>query len=233
MNIQSRASWGARPAESFTAWDPDDLQGIAVHHFAIPRSAATPAGSEALMRAVQNAHMAGEFSDIAYNHCFDKWGQIFEARGFNRQTGANGNQTVNRTHAAICYMGNSDLDGFPEAAQDAAAWLIKQWFNRGTGLQVLPHQALSPDGTACPGTRAKGWVTSGAWKADLPSTRFVQYFLRDDGIIIDRSVKVPIAESLERWRTFSESDAQRKAHDRMAAEGMKGEIGFVRKVSVV
>lgn len=231
--IVSRADWGAEPAESKTAWDPDDLLGIGVHHFAIPRSASSPSGSDDLMRSVQRSHQAGEFSDIAYNHCFDKFGQIFEGRGFGFQTGANGNQAVNRTHAAICYMGNSDLDGFPEAAQDAAGWLLKQWFNRGTGLDVEPHSDLSPEGTACPGDRARTWVNSGAWRADLPQTRRVQFLLLDDGVIVDKSLRAPVSESKHRWEIFRNSDAGDKAHARMAAEGSRGSVQFVRKIVIV
>jgi hypothetical protein len=232
-DIITRKEWGAQPAESKTAWDPDDLVGVCVHHFAVPRSATTRTGSAALMRSVQRSHQAGEFSDIAYNFCFDKFGQVFEGRGFGFQTGANGNGAVNRTHAAICYMGNSDLDGFPDVAQKAAAWLLKQWFSKGTGMDVVPHSHLSPDGTACPGAKARTWVTTGAWKADLPSTaRQVQFLLLDDGVVVDKSTRVPLAQSKGRWDKFIRSDAADKAHAHMAAEGKRGTVQFVRKVTV-
>jgi hypothetical protein len=237
VEIITRAEWGADEENSSrTPWNPNDLLGVCIHHFAIPRSAATRAGSDDLMRSVQRAHIAGEFTDIAYNHCFDKWGQIFEGRGFRFQTGANGNQAVNRTHAAICYMGNSDLDGFPEAAQDAAGWLLKQWFRRGTGLDVAPHSRLSPTGTSCPGDNARSWVTSGAWKRDLPVTRRVQFLLMDDGEIIDQSARVPPDEAPARWRIFRNSDAGDRAYNRMAAEdreGGRGTVTFARKTTTV
>ena len=227
--IIGRAGWGAKPAESRTPWNPDTLSGVAVHHFAVPRSASSKTGSAALMRGVQRAHMAGEFSDIAYNHCFDKWGQIFEGRGFNVQTGANGNQVVNKTHAAICYMGDSDLDGFPEAAQDAAAFLLSEWFKRGVSVKVVSHGDISPDGTDCPGGKAEAWVHSGAWKKDLPSAKRVQFMLRDDGEIIAKSRVVPIEQSFERMKLFRQF-TDTLTHKRLAAEGAKGLVGFERRV---
>lgn len=235
--IITRAEWGAKPAKAVTRWDPDDLLGVAVHHFAKPRALKTLAGSKSQMRAVQAVHMGpgglgtkDGGNDIAYNHCVDVRGAIFEGRGFLAQTGANGNEAVNRTHASVCFMGDSDLDGFPEAAQASIAWLLAEWFKRGVSMRAVAHGDISPDGTACPGNRAEAWVHSGAWKKDLPSAKRVEFVLMDDGVIVDRSRRVPIEESLARWNLFKASDAGRKAHDRMAAEGAKGRIGFERRV---
>jgi hypothetical protein len=231
MEIISREAWGAKAPESRTAWNPDLLLGVAVHHFAIPRSALVKSGSAALMRSVQTAHQNGEFNDIAYNHCFDKWGQIFEGRGFNFQTGANGNQTVNRTYAAICYMGDSDKDGFPEAAQDAAGWLLKEWFKRGVSVRTLTHKQVNPEPTGCPGVAAGNWVTSGAWKKDLPSARRVQFEVWDDStrLLTSRAITPGDAAEMKKLTEFDEFSRKRRLEN-MQAEGKIGNVVTVRRV---
>ena len=226
MNIVTRAEWGALPPNSpLTPWNPDNLLGVVVHHFAIPRSATTAAGSDELMRSVQRAHKAGDFIDIAYNFCFDKFGQIFEGRGFGFQTGAH--TPLNSTHASICYIGDSDKDGFPEAAQDAAGWLLREWFNRGTGVSVKPHGAIAAEPTGCPGITAKNWVTSGAWKADLPDNRRWEYRLVDkDGKVLDKSAVVGTAGLAVRLAAFATRVSPRVA--RLAAAGRRPRIVLVR-----
>ena len=140
-DIISRAEWGARPPRApLTRWNISLLHGVTIHHFASPRSASRPAGSAALMQRVQRAHQAGEFFDIAYNFCFDRFGQIFEARGWQWQSGGNGTTDANRNYLAFCYMGHSDLDGFPEAAQDACGQLLREAFRRGVDRVVVPHK---------------------------------------------------------------------------------------------
>jgi hypothetical protein len=232
MELVSRAAWGAVPAESVTPWNPADLLGVTVHHFASPRAASTHAGCDDLMRGVQRGHMAGEFNDIAYNHCFCPHGVVFEARGFGAQTGANGTTAANRGYAAICFMGHTGLDGFPEVAQKAGAWLLSQWFKRGTNQVVVPHRKWT--GSECPGEPGHTWVVSGAWKNDLPDpapTR-MRWEAWDEGERIAESVTEPIGDvAVEnaRLKTFVSSNLGllgRAARN----EGGVGDVKIVRRV---
>jgi hypothetical protein len=238
MEIISRAEWGAVPPKARVIWNPDLLLGVAVHHFAKPRAASTLAGSKAQMRSVQAFHMGpgglgvkDGGSDIAYNHCVDKRGAIFEGRGFNVQTGANGNGTVNRTYASVCYMGDSDLDGFPEPAQDAIAWVLKEWFKRGVSVRTVAHGDISPDGTACPGNAAENWVHSGAWRRDLPSPRRVQFEVWDDStrLLTSRAITPGDAAEMKKLAEFDEFSRKRRLEN-MQAEGKIGNVVTVRRV---
>lgn len=233
VRLITRAEWGAIPPESpLTPWSPGDLLGITVHHFASPRAAADHSGCDELMRSVQRGHQAGEFTDIAYNHCFCKHGFAFEARGFGFKTGANGTSAANQNYAAICYIGNSGSDGWPELAQDAGGWLLAEWFKRGTNRVVVPHRKWT--GTECPGAPATTWVIDGGWKADLPlpaPTR-MRWEAWDEGEKIAESVTEAIGDPVvenARLHTFVSTNLGligRAARD----EGGVGDVKIVRRV---
>lgn len=212
-----------------TQWDIGDLFGITFHHFGSPRAADDAAESRRFWQSVDNTHEAGEYNDIAYNFGVDDFDQIMEGRGWNFQTGANGTSFANQNYLSVVYMGNSDLDKFSDVAQKNAAWLFDQAFKKGVGVTVVPHQKWV--GTGCPGDKGLNWV-QGGWRVDLPQAKptRVQFFLMDDGDVVDRSLIVPIKESKERWNAFRNSDAADKAHAHMVAEGKVGSVQFVRKV---
>jgi hypothetical protein len=265
FRIIPRAEWGARPPESSTPCDPATLHGVTIHWFGLPAAAKTHDRCDDLVRAVQKGHMAGEFSDIAYNHLFCPHGAAYEGRGFNRQTGANGTTAANRHYAAICYMaGHSKADGvrdedlldavadlarsgvpceswnmqrargllteavdpFPEQAQDIGAWLIAQWFERGTDRVVVPHRKWT--GTSCPGPKVHPWVVEGGWKADLPGVRRVRFELWDDGGIVEQSQTVAVEEEADRLSRFLQR-VDTIALERLRQEGNLGSIQIRRR----
>jgi hypothetical protein len=232
-DIISRDEWGAKPPKAVTPWNIEDLLGVTIHHFGTPRAAASHAGCDDLLRSVQSTHMApggldttDGANDIAYNFGVCPHGRIFELRGWDAQTGANGTTSANENFLAFVYMGHSDLDGFPEVSQDLLGFLLKQAFNKGVGVSVVPHRKFT--GSECPGDRAHKWVVTGGWKADLKPER-AQFLLIDDGGIVAKSRPFPIAESKARWEKFR-SSAGNKAHARMVEEGNRGTVQFVRKV---
>jgi hypothetical protein len=232
FEIVPKSRWGGRPADSCTGQDPDDLLGVTIHHTASPRSASSASGSAALVRGVQNFHMdtsPEDYVDIAYNFLFDKWGQIFQGRGWACRSGANGTSESNRTHLSFCYIGHSDLDGFPQAAQDACAWLLSEAFKKGVGQHVVPHSFWGT-GTACPGNKIRNWVASGAWR--IPAKQ-VRYLLLDEGEVVFKSGKVPLSESKERLKTFLarlRSEDVDALHKQLADEGKTGAVKLARKV---
>ena len=96
LEFVSRQEWGARAPRQVTKRDPSTLAGVALHWFGSPSAAASHEGCPALLRSVQNAHMApgglgasGGANDIAYNHAVCPHGVAFTLRGFGVQTGAN------------------------------------------------------------------------------------------------------------------------------------------------
>ena len=155
LKIEPRRAWRAKPAKKFTTSDPKKLKGVVCHWFGNPKAVHDHKDCPGLLRAVQRAHQAGEFSDIAYNHAVCQHGVVYALRGFDRQTGANGNKIANRQYAAVVAMiGEGDK---PSGELKAAlADLIGEWRARGAGLEVKRHGEIT--GSACPGPELSAWV---------------------------------------------------------------------------
>jgi hypothetical protein len=164
MEIITRAQWGAtaRPANAAT-WNPDNLIGIGVHWFGIPDGNTDHSKCDDQMRGVQAGHKAGEFNDIAYNHCVCPHGKVYEARGYGYQTGANGTTEANRNYAAVCVMlgKRNPVAMFNKTVQDALIETLYSWFDRGTGRTVKRHGYWT--GSECPGPTIGAWVDARKW----------------------------------------------------------------------
>lgn len=165
LSITPRSAWGAKPAKSFVASDPKKLKGVTVHWFGVPKAAHDHAGCPALLRSVQRTHQAGEFSDIAYNHAACQHGVVYALRGFDRQTGANGTKTANRSYAAVVAMiGEGDKPS--GELKDALRAVIAEWRARGAGPEVITHGSIT--GSACPGPELSAWVRVKAFEPKPP-----------------------------------------------------------------
>lgn len=163
--IINRAGWGAAAARSRTLLDPARLDGVTIHWFGSPKAAATHAGCDDLLRAVQRAHMApGGLgvpqggADIGYNHGCCPHGRLYELRGFGVKTGANGSSEGNSRHAAIVYMAGVG-DPLTEDAKIGLNYLIAEWRARGAGQEVSPHRRWT--GSTCPGPDLIAWLNTG------------------------------------------------------------------------
>ena len=167
LSIVPRSKWGAKPAESFVAADPKKLKGVVVHWFGSPKGTKDHADCPKVLRAVQRTHMAGEFTDIAYNHAVCQHGVVYALRGFDRQTGANGNKTANRQYAAVVAMigeGDRPSGELKNGLRD----VIAEWRARGAGVEVKRHGEIT--GSACPGPDLSSWVSIRAFEK-LPPPR--------------------------------------------------------------
>ncbi|MFJ2735513.1 peptidoglycan-binding protein [Streptomyces sp. NPDC087317] len=173
MKLVTRAGWGARPSRYDLAYIAS-TKGTKVHYEGtyVPKSLADPGAHGSCaghVRDIQASHLANtkeNYSDIAYSALVCPHGYTFEGRGLHRQTGANGDQALNKAHYAVCaILGDSGLvvptDAMLDGLVDAIGWLR----NGGdAGQEVLGHR----DGyaTACPGDPLYAWVKAGAKRPD-------------------------------------------------------------------
>lgn len=105
-------------------------------------------------------HPTENYSDVAYNWAVCNHGTIFEGRGLGKQTGANGNQALNRDHYAILWMGGTSGVKTPSARAVAAIKeVIRYLREHDTGKEIKGHR----DGhaTSCPGDALYALVKSG------------------------------------------------------------------------
>jgi hypothetical protein len=163
MRINPRSAWGALPPERLTRWNVRDLDGVVVHWFGIPKAVKKAADVPAQLRGVQRSHQAGEFSDIAYNFAVDPFGGIWELRGWDVQTGANGTADANRRFLAVVYAAGEG-DPLTEAGAKSLGWIIRQAQLRGVGTEVRKHGSIT--GSACPGPAVGAWIDRKGWSLE-------------------------------------------------------------------
>lgn len=163
MEIFPRSAWGARSPDSVTRLPTESLRGVAIHWFGSPRSPSSPDGVPAVIRSVQNGHMApgglgtkDGGSDIGYSHLADMWGRLWTGRGWNVRPGATG--PANGTHGAIVYAAGIG-DPFTAEAKRAINWLIGEYRRRGAGADVSWHSNFMQ--TDCPGDVIRAWIRAG------------------------------------------------------------------------
>jgi len=122
---------------------------------------------------IRNMHLANKeegYSDVAYNLAVCQHGYILEGRGAGHQTGANGNQSLNRAHYAVVVLIGGDTEP-SAAAVEALKEAILYLRQRGAGNEIKGHR----DGyaTSCPGGPLYDLVRSGSLEPsqedDMPS----------------------------------------------------------------
>jgi flagellum-specific peptidoglycan hydrolase FlgJ len=228
LEFVSRQEWGAQPPRKVTKRDPSTLSGVAVHWFGKPSAATSHDGCAALLRGVQQGHMApgglgttDGANDIAYNHAVCPHGFAFTLRGFGVQTGANGNSRANEEYAAVVYMGG-EKDGRPvtKEALPVLAEVIRMWQAQGAGPLVKPHGFFT--GSTCPGPDLRKWLdlTPKPWlggakipekvveKDETPAwlMEFVHWRLADDADPKLRPKQLPKTLPESAWEAAAQVD---------------------------
>lgn len=160
----TRAQWGAAaPTGAYTPMT--GALGVKIHYLGEPYTFGDHSTCAAYVRKVQAAHMADpvqHWMDIAYNELVCEHGYRFEGRGHGVRSGANGDQTLNAQHYAICALlgstgsttpTNAQLNGLRDAIEDYQ-------HNAAAGPEIRGHR----DGysTDCPGDPLYAWVQAGA-----------------------------------------------------------------------
>ena len=133
-------------------------KGLAIHWEGTKVTLGDLEQSKKTLKAVQNSHLANKaegYIDIAYNLAFDYLGNIFELRGWENKSGANGTTKANDEYIAVVYLGGPDTPFTAEAKKALQA--IRQEANaRGIGPETKPHSAFKA--TQCPGAEITNFI---------------------------------------------------------------------------
>lgn len=158
MKIIPRHEWrAASPNRTVHLTTPSSRTGFVAHH-GVGTGGANPDEAKAILRGYQRLHQGNGWGDIGYNFAIDKWGNIYEARGFDAVGAhAGGHNTANLGVVLIGDSRNGDLTDAAKAAfQDLYAHLQQQ---TSSNLRQLVHSDLNA--TACPGEPLRQWVKGG------------------------------------------------------------------------
>lgn len=172
MAYYSRSSWtSASKGGTRLAGSGRTMRYIYIHYpgqaAAIGRASLASTRNRLEGYRRQHKNVQG-WADIAYNLAVDQSGNVWELRGLDRQTGANGGSTSNRHGQAILVLvGNNEaptaecVAGIKDAVRRVRAAHRQAQTIRG-------HQQSPDASTACPGPALMRLVRSGGLEPGLP-----------------------------------------------------------------
>ncbi len=172
MKLVTRAELGW--PESPAAPQPTTL-GVKIHYEGTTVSTGLLGNHELCVqewRDIRASHLSNPtqgWVDVAYNFAVCPHGTVFEGRGLHKETGANGNQTLNHAHYAIVAMvGDKGLTSPTDDMLNGLRDAIEYMQANGAGPEIRGHR----DGysTDCPGEPLYAWVKAGAPRKGSGST---------------------------------------------------------------
>lgn len=147
MRIISRSAWGAKPAKRPVS-AKSNQKGWELHH----STGSHDINGARRMRSVQSGHLNHKtinYADIAYNFCVDFQGNIYEARGWKKSSGANSKTNENMS---VCLLGDySNVSPSPEQL-GSLTWLVNEGAKYGVP-RVWRGGHRDWVKTTCPGSR--------------------------------------------------------------------------------
>lgn len=168
MNFIPRSSWGANPL----APQGGDVRLSSRTEFFAHYSLGEELGREdtaAWVREIQRFHMGPQrgWADIGYNFLIDKFGNVFEGRGWLKIGAHCPNH--NTSGIGVCFLGDDDAEvqDISDAARRAFVELKAQADQKtGKNLRVMGHR----DGkaTKCPGDEVYDWLQAGMPLGSIP-----------------------------------------------------------------
>lgn len=107
------------------------------------------------MRNILNFHLNSfGWDDIGYNFCVGEDGNIYEGRGWHKQSVISGMDGFNEHSLSLCFIGNFDTSLPQFAAFLAVQELILCGIKKGyisSQYSLIAHRQLSPQNLNCPG----------------------------------------------------------------------------------
>jgi hypothetical protein len=164
IKLIPRTSWNARPQSPGGAISPFSEVGAVIHWEGTGwKWSWNHLTCFSKVREIQNYHMDVKgWSDIAYNFLACPHGFVFEGRGLNKRSAANGDFNVNTLYYAIQCMwgtaaGVAPTNELLTAAREAIDYVRVVG---GAGQVLLGHRNTNQ--TDCPGDEIYAWLKKGA-----------------------------------------------------------------------
>lgn len=160
--LVTRKEWGARPRKSGTT-SINPTEGVTVHYegsgWAFPWDHST---CDNKVRSMQADHMDNRgWSDIAYNYLGCPHDYLYEGRGYDRRSSANGNDHANSVSFAVQGIWGDKSGKPPIGLLRAIRYGIELLRSKGGASNKL-HGHRDWKSTSCPGSYLYEWVKDGA-----------------------------------------------------------------------
>lgn len=152
MKLVNRKSWGSVSVSGIPTNITPEFGGIAIHYVGGSGKIQSMPHSKCanIVRRIQHDHIHGNgWVDIAYNFLVCPHGYVFEGRGLNKRSAANGNTSGNQYYYAVCGLineGETPTDEMLKAIKEACQYLRTKGH---AADKVLGHKNLTS--TSCPG----------------------------------------------------------------------------------
>lgn len=159
----SRSEWGARPGATRSSHPiAGPVRGVTFHWLGPGIGSPSHDRCAQTVRSVQRFHQTGRgWADVAYNALVCQHGYIFEGRGVDVRSAANGSTASNETWYAVCYLGGEGdplTDAGKAGLRAARDWLV---LKGAAGFAVNGHR--DHKATSCPGDAIYKWLSWVAW----------------------------------------------------------------------
>lgn len=162
IKLITRNEWGARARRAGAA-TPFDPRGVTIHWEGAGWTAPWDHSTcDNKVRSIQAFHMDSRgWSDIAYNFLACPHGYVYEGRGLNRRSAANGSYTTNTYWYAIQCMWGTKSGSVPDELLNGCRDAIDYCRTKG-GAGPLVNGHRDHKSTDCPGDQIYAWLKGGA-----------------------------------------------------------------------
>lgn len=165
MTTISRAQWGAQPAPAAEPLDAAQVIGLAFHWPAMKAPIHGVANVSSALRSWQAYHMNGHgWRDIAYQVAVDQDGNRYILRGLDGQSGANGDEDVNRRYGAVLLVLAPGEEPSPAMVREVQNVVRDQRRLFPWSRLLVGHNDVRPEATACPGSAVQRLLAEGAFE---------------------------------------------------------------------
>ena len=163
MEIIGREEWAARSARSVSTLVRKGSVKLHWTVTCVPPNATFEAEAKHMRESLQGLHMDSRgWSDIAYNFVVFPSGRVYEGRGLDVRSAANGGTVTNYYHQAIALVRGPDCPATDKQFK-AAASLINTHYRKSVKGHRDGHN------TSCPGCTIYKWIQDCGWRDALTS----------------------------------------------------------------
>lgn len=159
--VIAREEWGA-PASRAHLPVLTDWHGLGLHYNGPALDLDDHSRCDDAVRSIRRFHVdTRRWLDIAYSFLACPHGSVYEGRGWNRRTAANGTNAGNSWGGAVmCLIGEDQQP--TRKMLDAVTWLCGKTHGRYGRVDLRPHSEFKP--TGCPGDPLRRFAAAGGWR---------------------------------------------------------------------